>query len=247
MKQVVWELKEHRPLAKNTYLMRLLGDTSSLSAPGQFVEVSLPGYYLRRPFSICDYKEGEATLIYKVLGCGTKSMTAYEPGMKLDVLCGLGNGFDLQKSGETPLLLGGGVGVPPLYRLAKELRDEGIKVAVALGFNTADEVFFENELMDLGCTVQVFTLDGTRGQKGFVTKALLPDTHSYFYACGPLPMLKAICEQAEMKGEVSLEERMGCGFGACMGCTVMTTSGMKRVCKDGPVFQKEVLTWQTQP
>ncbi len=243
MKQVVWELREHTEIAKNTYLMRLSGDTSSLSNPGQFVEVSLPGFYLRRPFSVCDYKENEATLIYKVLGQGTKSMTAYEPGLKLDVLCGLGNGFDLEKSGDKPLLIGGGVGVPPLYRLCKELREQGKEVTVVLGFNTREEVFYEREFSDLGAQVTVCTMDGSLGQKGLVTDACQFDEHTYSYACGPLPMLKAICQQSTIPGEVSLEERMGCGFGACMGCTVMTVNGPKRVCKEGPVFLKEALTW----
>ena len=243
MKQVTWELKEHRKIAKNTYLMRLLGDTSSLVNPGQFVEMSLLGFYLRRPFSICDYDEFGATLIYKVLGQGTQAMTGYKKGMKLDVLCGLGNGFDLIGSGQTPLLVGGGVGVPPLYRLCKELRAKGKRTTVVLGFNTAEEVFFEQEFLDLGAEVKVCTMDGSKGIKGLVTDACEFINHSYFYACGPLPMLKALCELSKISGEVSLEERMGCGFGACMGCAVMTKDGPQRVCKEGPVFKKEALTW----
>ena len=243
MKQVTWELIEHRQIAKSTYLMRLSGDTSSLVNPGQFVEMSLPGFYLRRPFSVCDYDEFGATLIYKVLGQGTKAMTGYEKGMKLDVLCGLGNGFDLSKSGQKPLLVGGGAGVPPLYRLCKELKAKGKQATVALGFNTAKEVFFEQEFLDLGAEVVVCTMDGSKGVKGLVTDACDFENHSYFYACGPLPMLKALCGLSKIPGEVSLEERMGCGFGACMGCAVMTKTGPRRVCKEGPVFHQEALAW----
>ena len=243
MKQSTYTVLENRQIAKATFLMRLQGDTSAFTTPGQFLNLSLPGYYLRRPFSICDWQAGEATIIYKVLGQGSGEMTAFAPGVALDVLTGLGNGFNLDKSGDRPLLIGGGVGVPPLYRLAKELIAQGKQVTVALGFGSGDEVFYQEEFSALGAQVHVATLDGSAGMKGLVTDACDLNACSHFYACGPTAMLKAICEQAPGPGELSLEERMGCGFGACMGCTVFTTTGPQRVCKEGPVFTREVLGW----
>ena len=224
--------------------------------PGQFVNLALPGRYLRRPISVCDYdaEKGTLTLIYKVVGAGTGDLSGFRPGMVLDVLTGLGNGYDLACSGPKPLLLGGGAGVPPMYYAAKELLRRGAEPTVILGFNTRSEVFYEEEFRALGCAVTVTTVDGSYGAKGFVTDAVQrPETageaspYSYFYACGPLPMLKAIYRLAMadgLDGEFSLEERMGCGFGACMGCSVHTADGgYKRVCKDGPVFRKEELPW----
>ena len=243
MKQSTYTVLENRQIAKATYLMRLSGDTGAFIKPGQFLNITLPGHYLRRPFSICDWQPGEATLIYKVLGQGSGEMTAFAPGVQLDVLSGLGNGFSLDKSGDRPLLIGGGVGVPPLYRLARELIARGKAVTVALGFGSGEEVFYREEFLALGATVLVATLDGTAGIKGLVTDACDFAACSYFYACGPTAMLKAICQQAKGPGELSLEERMGCGFGACMGCTVFTTKGPLRVCKEGPVFTREVLGW----
>lgn len=243
MKQSTYTILENRQIAKATCLMRLSGDTSAFTNPGQFLNITLPGHYLRRPFSICDWQAGEATIIYKVLGQGSGEMTAFAPGVALDVLSGLGNGFNLDKSGDRPLLIGGGVGVPPLYRLAKELGAQGKAVTVALGFGSGDEVFFKEEFEALGARVLVATMDGTAGIKGLVTDACDLKACTYFYACGPTAMLKAICKQAPGSGELSLEERMGCGFGACMGCTVFTTEGPQRVCKEGPVFTREVLGW----
>lgn len=243
MKQSTYTVLENRQIARATFLMRLQGDTSAFTTPGQFLNLSLPGYYLRRPFSICDWQAGEATIIYKVLGQGSGDMTAFAPGVALDVLTGLGNGFNLDKSGDRPLLIGGGVGVPPLYRLARELIAQGKQVTVALGFGSGDEVFYQEEFSALGAQVQVATLDGSAGIQGLVTDVCDLDACSYFYACGPTAMLKAICEQAPGPGELSLEERMGCGFGACMGCTVITQEGPQRVCKEGPVFTREVLGW----
>jgi len=243
VKQSTYTVLENRQIAKATFLMRLQGDTSAFTTPGQFLNLSLPGYYLRRPFSICDWQAGEATIIYKVLGQGSGEMTAFVPGVALDVLTGLGKGFKLDKSGDKPLLIGGGVGVPPLYRLAKELIAQGKQVTVALGFGSGDEVFYREEFSALGAEVRVATMDGSAGMKGLVTDACDLHACSYFYACGPTAMLKAICEQAPGPGELSLEERMGCGFGACMGCTVFTTTGPQRVCKEGPVFTREVLGW----
>ncbi|MBQ4448774.1 MAG: dihydroorotate dehydrogenase electron transfer subunit [Clostridia bacterium] len=221
--------------------MRLEGAIGE-NRPGQFVEIALPGRFLRRPISVCGARGGELTLIYKVVGHGTEQMSALEEGARLDVLTGLGSGYRIERAGNAPLLVGGGVGVPPLYGLAKELINKGKTVSVVLGFNTADEIFYEDEFRALGCAVTVTTADGSYGVSGFVTDAL-PENASYFYACGPLPMLKALCKKTDIPGEVSLEERMGCGFGACMGCSVMTASGAKRVCREGPVFKKEELIW----
>ena len=241
MKQTVLTIIENAPLTAGVYRMRLKGDIGE-NRPGQFVNVSVPGLFLRRPISVCDAEGDTLTLIYKVVGKGTELMTRLPVGEKLDVLTCLGNGYDLEASAEKPLLVGGGVGVPPLYYLAKELINQGKTVSVILGFNKAGEIFYEDEFASLGCRVTVTTVDGSRGIRGFVTDAL-PESASCFYACGPLPMLKALYRAADMPGEMSFEERMGCGFGACMGCSMMTKSGAKRVCKEGPVFKKEELLW----
>lgn len=242
MKQGNFTLTENVPLAANVYRMRLTGDTGGITAPGQFVNIRLDGLYLRRPISVCDREGDTLTLIYKTVGKGTERMARMQPGERLDMLTGLGNGYDTAPSGARPLLLGGGVGVPPLYLLAKRLIAEGRQAAAVLGFNTADEVFYENEFRALGCDVTVTTADGSRGVRGFVTDAL-PTDYTYFYACGPEPMLKAVYRACGTSGQFSLEERMGCGFGACMGCSLQTADGPKRVCKDGPVFRKEALLW----
>ena len=241
MKQAILTITENTPLTGSVYRMRLEGEAGG-NAPGQFVELALPNLFLRRPISVCDFDGGVLTLIYKAVGRGTEAMTRLVPGDKLDVLCGLGSGYDIKAAGENPLLVGGGVGVPPLYYLAKELIKEGKSVSVVLGFNTKDEMFYEEEFRALGCSVTAATVDGSYGIKGFVTNAL-PRNASYYYACGPLPMLKALYKAADIPGEMSFEERMGCGFGACMGCSMMTKQGAKRVCKDGPVFKKEELLW----
>ena len=231
----------NRPLTAAVWEMTLAGDVTGVR-PGQFVNVRLPGLYLRRPISVCDAGNGVLTLVYKTVGAGTDLMATLPKGAVLDLLLPLGNGYDLTAAGEKPLLLGGGVGVPPLYLTAKQLRAAGKDVSVVLGFNTKDEIFYEDRFRALGCRVTVTTADGSGGIKGFVTDAL-PDAYSYFYACGPLPMLKAVCGSTHTSGQLSLEERMGCGFGACMGCTHKTTAGYKRVCKEGPVFIKEELLW----
>ena len=244
MKQGMYIITENISLTKDVWRMVLSGDTSAMTAPGQFIEITLPGFFLRRPISVCDYDENSITIIYKVVGRGTDAMTKLKAGDELDILTGLGNGFDPSKAGDAPLLVGGGVGVPPLYHLAKKLLAAGKKVSVILGFNKADEIFYAEEFKALGANVTVTTVDGSVGVKGFVTNAL-PDSISFVYTCGPMPMLKALYKATgEVSGEYSLEERMGCGFGACMGCSIMTKEGAKRVCKDGPIFQKEVLTWQ---
>ncbi len=243
MKQSIFEITENRPLTKNVFLMRLSGDTSDITASGQFVNLKLDGFFLRRPISVCDSEDGILTLIYKVVGKGTEFMSKMRPGEKIDILTGLGNGYNLDKSGDAPLLVGGGVGVPPLYRLAKELCSMGKDVTVILGFNTKDEVFYEKEFAALGAKVLVATVDGSYGIKGFVTDAMKELSYTYFYSCGPEPMLKALYRASESDGEMSFEERMGCGFGACMGCSCKTVTGNKRICKEGPVLAKEDIIW----
>ena len=230
-------------IAKDVYKMILSGETSAITAPGQFINIKLDGYYLRRPISICDYDSKTITIIYKVVGQGTKLMSALHAGESLDVLAGLGNGYDTSKSGDKPVLIGGGVGVPPLYNLCKKLIGEGKSVSVIIGFNKADEVFYEDELKALGADVFVTTADGSHGIKGFVTDALKDIDYTYFYTCGPMPMFKAVEAAAKTSGQYSFEERMGCGFGACMGCSCKTKNGNKRICKDGPVLEREEIIW----
>ncbi|MCH5197455.1 MAG: dihydroorotate dehydrogenase electron transfer subunit [Oscillospiraceae bacterium] len=244
MKDTCFTVITNTPLNGSVYKMVLSGDTSEITKPGQFINIALPGFYLRRPISVCDREENSLTIIYKTVGHGTAIMAEMKPGEKLNALTGLGNGYDTGASGETPVLIGGGVGVPPLYLLAKELRKENKKVSVILGFNTKNEIFYEEEFRALGCEVFVTTVDGSCGIKGFVTAAI-PNNASYFYSCGPEPMLRAICDSTEISGQLSFEERMGCGFGACVGCTRKTKSGYKRVCKDGPVFFKEEVLWES--
>lgn len=243
MKQGIFKISKNEKLTDNIYKMVLEGDTSDITACGQFINIKLDGFYLRRPISVCDCDENSVTVIYKVVGNGTELMSNLSARDKLDVLTGLGNGYDLSLSGDEPLLLGGGVGVPPLYMLAKKLIEQCKTVSVVLGFNTKSEVFYENEFKALGCKVSVTTVDGSYGIKGFVTDAY-PENYSYFYTCGPEPMLKAIYKTSVTSGQMSFEERMGCGFGACMGCSCKTITGYKRICKDGPVMKKEEILWE---
>ncbi len=243
MKQTVFTIESNEKIAKDVYLMVLSGDTSDITASGQFVNIKLEGFYLRRPISVCDYDDNSLTLIYKVVGKGTEYMAELGKGFKLDILTGLGNGFDTSKSGQKPLLIGGGVGVPPMYNLAKRLISEGKNVSVILGFNTADEVFFADEFKKIGADVHVATADGSMGTKGFVTDVMKNLDYDYFYTCGPMPMFKAIEAIAHTSGQYSFEERMGCGFGACMGCSCKTKYGNKRICKDGPVLEREEIIW----
>lgn len=243
MKQSIFEIIENEHLTKDVCRMILGGDTGDITAPGQFVNISLSGLFLRRPISVCDWDEKTLTIIYKVVGKGTERMQAMQPGEKLDILTGLGNGYDMTLCGAHPVLIGGGVGVPPMYGLAKRLRAAGIPCSVILGFNTESEIFYENEFRALGCDVTVTTVDGSCGTKGFVTNAL-PENYTYFYTCGPEPMLKAVYRASATSGQMSFEERMGCGFGACMGCSCKTLTGYKRICKDGPVMKKEEILWE---
>lgn len=247
MKQGLFAVKENVPLTDVVYRMVLEGDTAALSATGQFVNLKLDGYYLRRPISVCDWDDQTITLIYKVVGSGTEYMATLKTGATLDVLTGLGNGYDTEKSGQTPLLLGGGVGIPPLYALCKKLIAEGKTPSVVLGFNTASEQFLTKEFEDLLAgtdgKLYVTVADGSAGIKGFVTDAMKDLDYSYFYTCGPMPMFRAIESVATTSGQFSFEERMGCGFGACMGCSCKTKYGNKRICKDGPVLEREEIIW----
>lgn len=243
MKQSIFEVKANTKIAENTYKMVLGGDCFGITASGQFVNIKLDGFFLRRPISVCDYNDNELTLIYKVVGKGTEYMAELGAGEKLDILTGLGNGYDLSKSGNEPVLIGGGAGVPPMYNLCRKLVAEGKKPQVILGFNKENELFFENEFKALGAEVTVTTADGSYGMKGFVTDALKNMKYTYIYSCGPEPMLKAIYNTAETSGQLSFEERMGCGFGACMGCSCATKYGNKRICKDGPVLEMEEIIW----
>ena len=240
--QSFFEILTNAPLTDSVYRMELSGDTAAITRPGQFVNIKLAGKFLRRPISVHDVEAGKLTIIYKVVGKGTAQMAQMKQGERLDVLTGLGNGYDTTLSGDTPLLLGGGVGVPPLYNLAKKLLAEGKKVSVVLGFNTKSEVFCEDAFRALGADVTVTTVDGSYGVKGFVTNGM-PEVYSHVFTCGPEPMLKAVYGACKTSGQFSFEERMGCGFGACMGCTCKTKYGNKRICKDGPVLRKEEIVW----
>ena len=244
MKQSIFTIVNNVALTDNVYKMVLQGDTSAITAPGQFVNLKLDGLYLRRPISVCDLEGDKLTIVYKAVGKGTEQMSYMETGEKVDVLTGLGNGYDLTLSGDKPVLLGGGVGVPPMYLLAKELLKQGKKVSVILGFNTKSEIFYEQEFENLGCDVTVTTVDGSYGTKGFVTTALETMDYTYFYTCGPEPMLKAVYKTSATSGQMSFEKRMGCGFGACMGCSCKTITGYKRICKEGPVMKKEEILWE---
>ena len=244
MKQGIFEIMENTALTESVFKMVLRGDVSDITAPGQFVNIQLDGLFLRRPISVCDLGENTLTIIYKAVGKGTEQMSRMQPGEKLDVLTGLGNGYDLTVAGKRPVLLGGGVGVPPMYLLAKQLLAQGKKVTVILGFNTESEIFYEKEFMALGADVIVTTVDGSRGIKGFVTDALKMLDYTYFYTCGPEPMLKAVYKASTTSGQMSFEKRMGCGFGACMGCSCKTLTGYKRICKEGPVMRKEEILWE---
>ena len=243
MKQSIFRIRSNEALTDSVYKMVLEGDTSAITAPGQFVNIQLSGKFLRRPISVCDYDAETLTIVYKVVGAGTEQMSEMKAGETLDILTGLGNGYDLSLTGDQPLLIGGGVGVPPMYNLAKVLKEQGKDVTVILGFNTKSEIFYENEFNALGCEVFVTTVDGSYGTKGFVTNAMEGLAYTHFCTCGPEPMLKAVYKASLTSGQMSFEERMGCGFGACMGCSCKTLTGYKRICKEGPVMKKEEILW----
>lgn len=242
MTQGIYRIQYNQQLTPDVWEMRLEGDTGAITAPGQFINIRLDGLFLRRPISICDWDGQGITIIYKVVGKGTAALGGMEQGQELDVLCGLGNGFDVSRCGERTLVIGGGVGVPPMYGLAKALLRAGKTPVAILGFNKKEEIFYEDKFRALGIETTVTTVDGSYGVKGFVTDAL-PEEYGYFCACGPLPMLKAVYNAAATSGLLSFEERMGCGFGACMGCSCRTKYGNKRICKDGPVLEKEEIIW----
>ncbi len=243
LKQSLFQITENVKLTDSVMRMKLVGDTSAIAAPGQFVNIQLDGLFLRRPISVHDYDSESLTIIYKVVGKGTAQMSEMTSGT-LDILTGLGNGYDTSLAGDKPLLIGGGVGVPPLYNLAKKLISEGKEVSVILGFNTKDEVFCEEDFKNLGCKVGVTTADGSYRTKGFVTALMENADYTYTYSCGPEPMLKAVFAASKTSGQYSFEERMGCGFGACMGCSCKTVTGYKRICKEGPVLEKEEILWE---
>ncbi|MBR6426305.1 MAG: dihydroorotate dehydrogenase electron transfer subunit [Clostridia bacterium] len=243
MKQALYEITSNRRIADSVYEIKLNGDLSEIRTPGQFVNLRIDGLYLRRPISVCDVSGDCLTLIYKAVGKGTCMLSRMTVGQTVDVLSGLGNGYDLSVSGIWPLLIGGGAGVPPLFWLAKKLVEDGNTVTAVLGFNSAADVFYEEEFGNLGVETRITTVDGSYGIKGFVTDAL-PEFYTHFYACGPEPMLKAVYDKTFTSGQFSFEERMGCGFGACMGCSCRTVTGFKRICKDGPVLKKEEILWK---
>ena len=243
MKQSVFQILRNTALTDTVYEMVLQGDTSAITAPGQFVNIQLDALERCRPLSVCNVQADKLTIVYKVVGKGTAKMAAMQHG-SLDILTGLGNGYDLQKAGDNPVLIGGGVGVPPMYLLCRKLLEDGKKVTVILGFNTKNEIFYEEKFKELGATVLVTTVDGSYGIPGFVTDALQALRYTYFYTCGPEPMLKAVYKASQTSGQMSFEKRMGCGFGACMGCSCKTITGYKRICKEGPVMEKEEILWE---
>ena len=243
MKQGIFKITSNEKIARDIFKITLAGDTSAITAPGQFVNIKLDGFFLRRPISVCDCVGESLTLIYKTVGRGTEQMSRMAAGDELDLLTGLGNGYNTEKSGGSPLLVGGGVGVPPMYMLCKKLISEGKKVTVVLGFNSKDDVFYEDEFRALGADVHIATADGTYGTKGFVTDVIKDMQYTFFYTCGPEPMFRAMHKIMKTPGQYSFEERMGCGFGACMGCSCKTLTGNKRICKEGPVMESEEIIW----
>lgn len=243
MKQSIFKITSNEKIARDIFKMTLAGDTSAITAPGQFVNIKLDGFFLRRPISVCDCVGENLTLIYKVVGRGTEQMSRMKSGDELDLLTGLGNGYNTEASGDSPLLVGGGVGVPPMYMLCRELISEGKNVTVVLGFNSKDDVFYEDEFRALGADVHIATADGTYGIKGFVTDVIKDMQYTFFYTCGPEPMFRAMHKMTKTPGQYSFEERMGCGFGACMGCSCKTLTGNKRICKEGPVMESEEIIW----
>ncbi len=243
MEQKLYCITSHTALVPNVYKLTLEGNMATEIRPGQFVNIKIEGLYLRRPISICDADGDRITLIYKVVGSGTTRLSRMAPGEWLDILVPLGNGFSLDEAGERPLLIGGGVGIPPMFLLCRRLSETGRHPQVILGFNSADDAFYEDEFLRLGADVAVTTVDGSYGVHGYVTSAMPETDYSYVYACGPEPMLRAVYDASKTSGQFSFEERMGCGFGACMGCSCKTKYGYKRICRDGPVLTKEEIVW----
>lgn len=241
--EVNYRVGNNRPIAKDVWELQLFGNNSNLKRPGQFVNLRIDGCYLRRPLSVCAVDGDRLTLIYKVVGKGTEILSRMREGSVINALTGLGNGFDVSAGGVRPLLIGGGVGVPPMYQLCRELIAGGSSPIVALGFNRAEDVFYQKEFSELGAEVHLATADGSLGTKGFVTELVKPLQYTFFYACGPEAMFRALEAVLTTPGEYSFEERMGCGFGACMGCSCKTKYGYKRICRDGPVLRREEVVW----
>lgn len=250
MKKLYFEVKSNTKIAHDTYEMMLdsMGEHHGISNPGQFVNIKLNGFFLRRPISVCDWDEKGITIIYKTIGAGTHALAEAKKGMLLDILTPLGNGFDIHDNGNVgirPILIGGGAGVPPLYGLCKALVNEGKKPVVIAGFNTKSEIFYAENFISAGAELILTTADGSEGFKGLVTDALKTVNGSYIFCCGPEGMLKAVDDMTDRDtdGQMSFEERMGCGFGACMGCSCMTKHGSKRICKEGPVLKRGEIIW----
>lgn len=243
MKQTTLMVYKNNPIIAGVYKLVLSGNVSAIQRPGQFIELAVPGHFLRRPFSVCDWDRDSVTVVYRVIGEGTKCLAAMMPGEGLDALTGLGNGFDTSVSGNRPLLVAGGSGVPMMLCLAKKLLSEGKAVTAILGYRTASDIFLADDIRYLGVDVRLTTEDGSAGVRGMVTDAMADLDYTYFYTCGPEAMFRAVNAAAKTSGQFSLEARMGCGYGACMGCTIETKNGPKRVCKDGPVFMREDLLW----
>ena len=237
MRQQTLTLLSCRALNASVYELILAGAEEMRA--GQFVELSVPGFYLRRPISVADSEDGRLTLLVKEVGEGTKKLRTLQEGARLDVLTSLGRGFDL--SARTPLLVGGGIGCAPLYKLAKDFAAAGVRPRAVLGFRNAEEIYYAEEFARY-CDVTVATDDGSRGVKGNAVSVAEDIPHDRFYACGPQIMLRAAAQKLG-EGEVSLEARMGCGFGACMGCSIVTVNGYARVCKEGPVFDAKEVVW----
>ncbi|MGN0201631.1 MAG: dihydroorotate dehydrogenase electron transfer subunit [Candidatus Cryptobacteroides sp.] len=244
MERLTLTVLDNRQTASGIFEMRL-GGCSAACRAGQFVNLEVDGFFLRRPISVCDWEDGVLTLAYRVVGEGTAAMAAMAPGTRIDTLAALGNGFDTGVPCREALLAGGGIGLAPLYKLTRELVGKGVGVTVVAGFRTASEIFREEAFVKAGARFIVATEDGSRGVRGFVTDALREEglSYDYIFSCGPLPMMKALCAATTAPAQMSLEERMGCGFGICMGCTCRTSSGAKRICKEGPVFKREEIIW----
>ena len=244
MERLTLKVTSNRPLAKGIWEMKLSGCTPECR-PGQFVNLMIGGCYLRRPISVCDWQDSILTLAYKIVGKGTRAMSEMNPGAEIDALAPLGNGFDTSVPCAGALLVGGGIGCAPLFKLSRALRAQGKDVTLVAGFRASDEIYYKEEFEALGVKVLIATEDGSAGVKGFVTDAIRYEnpSYDYIYACGPMPMMRALCSVTDAPGQMSLEERMGCGFGICMGCTCKTMTGGKRICKEGPVFPREEIIW----
>ncbi|MCR5787205.1 MAG: dihydroorotate dehydrogenase electron transfer subunit [Acholeplasmatales bacterium] len=238
MNAVDLKVLENKQINNDIYLIKLEGDTSEIKNSGEFAELKLDNYYLRRPLSIHDYDSKTVSFLYKVLGHGTRDLTRYKKGDVINTILGLGNGFN-DLNAISPLLIGGGIGMAPLLNLAKRFNEKNIRPNILLGFKNINEVCYVEEFKKYG-DVYVTTDDGSFGYCGNPVSFLQNNNLKFdkYYACGPLVMLKYLTKYSTL-GYVSLEARMGCGIGACMGCSIETKNGIKRVCKEGPVFDAD--------